>query len=97
MIGFTRTMYVCLFNKPIELYHSRKHYASFLNSLQFYQHNKDSRSRAFYGVEKLPDNWNVYKKDSSRPKLTICLPRVENMVAYILWWLAIIFMSKVFV
>ena len=36
-----------------------------------------------YDVGKLPDNWNSYKKESTRPKLTLYLPSVENMVAYI--------------
>ena len=36
-----------------------------------------------YDVGKLTDNWNSYKKESTRPKLTLYLPSVENMVAYI--------------
>ena len=40
------------------------------------------------GADKLNDNWNVYKKDSTRPKLTLYLTNVENVVAYIFWWLA---------
>ena len=66
----------------------------------FYQRNRDSRSCAcykVYGVDKLTDNWNLYMKESTRSKSTLYLPSVENMIAYILWWLPIIFMSKVFV
>ena len=63
-----------------------------------YQRNGDSRSCALYkvyGVDKLTDNWNSSKKESTRPKLTLYLQSVENMVTYIFWWLAIIVMSKV--
>ena len=94
-------MYVCLLSKSVELYHSATYFAVFLISLQIlYQRNGDSKSCAcykLYGVDKLNDNWNSYEKESTRPKSTRYLPSVENMVAYILTWLAIIFMSKVFV
>ena len=66
----------------------------------FYQRNWDRRSCACYKVyweDKLSDNWNLYEKESTRSKLTLYIPSVENMVAYILWWVAIIFMSKLFV
>ena len=59
----------------------------------------DNRSCAWYivyGVDKLGNNSNLYMKKSTRPKLTLYLPRVENVVAQVLWWLAIIFISNVF-
>ena len=55
------------------------------------------RSCACYkvcGVDKLTDNWNLYRKEFTHPKLTLYVPRVENMVSYMSWWLAKILMSK---
>ena len=44
------------------------------------------------------DWWLKFYKDrkSTRPKLILYLPSVENMFACILWWMGIKFMSKVF-
>ena len=94
-------MYVYLLNKPIELYHSTTYFAIFLYfPPDFQQRNGDTRSCArynVYGVDNFSNNFNSYKKDSTCPKLTLYLPTVENMVEHILWWLAKIFMSKIFV
>ena len=57
----------------------------------FYQRNGDNRSCAcykVYGVDKLTDNWNLYKKESICLTLILYLPSVENIVPYILWWLS---------
>ena len=46
----------------------------------FHQRNGDTRSCAcykVYGVDKLSNNSNLYKKKSTRPKLTLYLPTVE--------------------
>ena len=95
-IGFTRTLYVCLLKKPIELYHSTKHFAVFLNFTRDFTNVMETANRVqICVVEKLTDNSNLYQKESTCPKLTLYLPGIENMVAYILWWLALIFMSKV--
>ena len=94
-------MYVCLLNKPIALYHSTTYFAVFFNfPPDFHQRNGDTRSCAcykVYGVDKLSNNSNLYKKKSTRPKLTLYLLTVENMVAQVSWWLAIMFISKIFV
>ena len=94
-------MYFCLLNKPVELYHSTTYFAIFLYFPQdFQQRNGDTRSCAcykVYGVGNFSNNSNSYDKESTCPKLTLYLPPVQNMVAHILCWLAIIFMSKVFV
>ena len=94
-------MYVCLLNKSIEFYYSATYFAvSFYFPPDFHQRNGDTRSCSsykVYGVDKLTNNSNLYKKKSSRPKLTLYLPTVENMVAQVLWWLVMIFMSKIFV
>ena len=90
-------MYVCLFNKAIELYHSTAYFAIFLISLQIFVIETPDRVACYkvYGEDKLSNNLNLYKKKSTCPKLTLYLPTVENMVAHILWWLAIILMSKI--
>ena len=93
-------MYVCLLNKPIKLYDSTTYLAFFSISLQIFTYVMETPNRVHvtvYGVDKLSNNSNVYKKKSTRPKLTLYLPTVENIVAKVLWWLAIIFMSKIFV
>ena len=97
-------MCVCLLNKPIELNHSTTYFAAFINfPPDFHQRNGDTRSCACYkvygidGIDKLSNNSNLYKKKSTCPKLTLYLPTVENMVAQVLWRLAIIFTSKIFV
>ena len=51
-----------------------------------YQRNVDNRSCAcckVYSVDNLTENINLWKKESTRPKLTLYLPSVENMVACI--------------
>ena len=95
-------MYVCLLNKSIELYHFTTYFAIFFFNFpqDFHQSNGGTRSCAgykVYGIDKLSNNSNLYKKKPTRPKLTLYLPTVKNMVAQVLWWLAIIFMSKIFV
>ena len=53
----------------------------------FQQRNEDTRSCVFYkvyGVDKLSSNKNVHKKKSTRPKSTLYLARVENVIAHIL-------------
>ena len=94
MIGFTETMYVSLLRKPIELYHCTTYFAVFLIFLQIFTNVMETK--IVCGVDKLINNWSLYK-ESTRPKLTLYLQRVANMVAYILRWQAIIFISKVFV
>ena len=99
---FIGTMYVCLLNEPIELYHSTGYFAIFFFNFppDFHQCDGDTRSCAcykVYGVDNLSNNPNLYKKKSTCPKLNILLPTIENMVAQVLWWLAIIFKSKIFV
>ena len=93
--------YVCLLVKKNDWVISLLNiFCRFLNfPPDVYQRNWDSKLCAYYKVycvDKLTDNWNLYMKDSTRAELTLYLPSVENMVAYILWWLAIIFMSKFF-
>ena len=80
---------VCLLVKEtagiVSLHNLFGHFRNF--PPKFCQRNGDSRSCAnykFYGVNKLTDNWNLLKKESTRPKLTLYLPSVENMVAYML-------------
>ena len=74
-------MYVCFIKKPIELYHFTTYFAIFLNfPPDFHQRNGDSRSCAcckVYGVDKLINNWNLYK-ESTRPKLILYLPTFEK-------------------
>ena len=101
-IGFTGTMNVCLLSKPIELYRSTKYFAIVFISLQIFTSVIETPDRVrvtnkVYGVDNLSNNSNVYKKKLTRPKLTHYLPTVENMVAHILWWLAMIFISNIFV
>ena len=77
--------HVCLLIKETDLIVSLHNFP-----LDFYQRHRDSRSCTCYkvcGVEKLTDNWNLYKKESTCPKLDLYLRNVDNMVAYILWWL----------
>ena len=92
-------MYVCLLNKAFELYDSTTYFAIFLISLQIFTIVMETPDRVacykVYGVDKLSNNLNLYKKKSTCPKLTLYPPTVENMVAHILWWLAIILMSKI--
>ena len=99
--GFTGTMYACLLNKPIELHHSTTYFAIFCISFQIFNNgNGDTRSCAcykVYGEDNFSNNSNSYNKESTCPKLTLHLPTVENMVAHILWWLAVIFMTKIVV
>ena len=68
-------MYVCLLNKPIELYHSTTYFAIFLYfPPDFQQRNGDTRSCAcynVYGVENVSNNSNSYNKESTCPKLTL--------------------------
>ena len=64
-------------------------FAIFVTSLQSFANVMETAGRvqitnSFYGVNKLTDNWNLFKKESTRPKLTLYLPSVENMVAYML-------------
>ena len=77
-------MHVSLLNKPIELYNSTKKICHFFNfPPDFHQRNGDTRWCAcykVYGVDKLSNNSNLFKKISTRPKLTLYLPTVENMV-----------------
>ena len=94
--------YVCwIVKETVRVISLHNIFCRFLNfPTDFYLHNWDSKSRAcykVYWVDKLTDNWNLYKKESTRPELTLYLPSAENMVAYILWWLAIIFISKILV
>ena len=44
--GFTRTMHVCLLNKPIELCHSTTHFAIFKISLQIFTNEMATLDRA---------------------------------------------------
>ena len=95
-------MNVCLLSKPIDLYRSTKYFAIVFISLQIFTSVIETPDRVrvtnkVYGVDNWSNNSNLYKKKSTRPKLTRYLPTVENMVAHILWWLAIIFMSNIFV
>ena len=81
--------YVCLPVKETDWVVSFHNiFCCFLNfPPDFYQHNEDSRSCArykVYGVDKLTVNWNLYKKELTRPKSTLYLPSVENMVSYVL-------------
>ena len=70
-IGFTGNMYVCLLKKPIEFYRSTTYFAIFLISLSdFHQRNGENTCCKICGVDKLTNNWNLYKK-STRPKLTL--------------------------
>ena len=59
-IGFTGTMYVCLLDKLIGLYHSTTYFAIlFIFPPDFHQLNGDTRSRAcykVYGIDKLSNN-----------------------------------------
>ena len=94
-------MYVCLLNKPVKLYHTTTYFAIFFNfPPDFHKRNADTRSCACYelsGVDTWSNNnWNLFKNESTRSKLTLYLPTVENMVEHNLWWLALIFMSKNF-
>ena len=89
-------MYACLLNKPIELYHSTTYFATFYISLQIFNNVMETPDRnKVYGVDNFSNNSNSYK-ESTCPQLTLYLPTVDNMVAHILWWLAIIFMAKIF-
>ena len=91
---------VCLLVKRLLSCITPQLFCPFLNfPPNFYQCKGDSRSCACYkdyGVDKLTDIWNLYKEESARPKFTLYLRSVENIVVYILWWLAIILMSIVF-
>ena len=53
-------MYVCLLNKPIELYHSTTYFAIFFSfPSDFHQRNGDTRScYKVYGVDKLRNTSN---------------------------------------
>ena len=44
-IGFAITMYVCLLNKPIELYHSTTYFAIFYISLQIFNNEMETPDR----------------------------------------------------
>ena len=94
--------YVCLLVKETDWALSLHNiFCRFLNfPPDFYQRNRNNTSCAYYkvyGVDKLSNNWDLYKAESTHPESTLCLLSVENMVAFILWWLAITFKWKVFV
>ena len=100
--GWIHRNYVCLLVKETSWALSHHHiFCSFLNfPPDCYHRNGDKRSRVcykVYGVDKLTNNWNLYKKESTHPKSTLYVPRFKNMVAQILWWLVIIFVSESFV
>ena len=44
-IEFTGTIYVCLLNKPIELYHSATHFAIFYISLPIFNNVMETQER----------------------------------------------------
>ena len=69
------------------LSHTNK-FCRFLNfPPDYYQRNRNNTSCArykVYGVDRLSDNWNLYKAESTHPKSTLYLASVENMVALII-------------
>ena len=90
-------MYVCLLNKPIELYHSTTYFDISLIFLQILTDISESPDCVHFTksmVDNLSNNSNLYKKRSTCPKLTLYLPTVKNMMAHILWLLAMIFKLK---
>ena len=96
--GFTGTMWVCLLKNSIDLYHSTRFFTVFNFLSDFYKWDGDDRSCTcykVYHVDKLTTSLNLSKKQSTRPQLTLFIPR-KILVALILWWLAITFMCKVF-
>ena len=61
-------------------------------SIGFYSYTQEMCCCNLDLVLEASNNSNLYKKKSTRSKLTLYPPIVENMMAHILWWLAIIFM-----
>ena len=94
--------YVCLLVKQTDwmasLHNIFCHFFHF--PPDFHQRNGDTGSCAcynVYGADNLSIISNLCKKKSTRPKLALYLPMVENMAANIFWRLAMIFVSKTFV